>query len=194
MKLCLHDVTFPALASPCIDVVFEHTQVTADGIPVIWHDDLVLSLPQQPDSLPQMHKICELNLRDFKKLSQRSSSSSDSSSSSSRDSAASSSVHNNKSTDRTAPGPKPDNSASCSSDSAMLTEAAAAQAPYAQHGVARLARFFNSAEGKRMHSAQAWSVSEEDALPTLAEVFKVSTSPWPTSCSPAASGRQRARQ
>lgn len=161
---------------------------------MIWHDDLVLSLPQHPDSLHQMHKICELNLRDFKKLSQRSSSSSDSSSSSSRDRAASNPFPNNKSTDRTAPGPEADNSASCSSDSAMLTEAAAAQARHAQRGAARLARFFNSAEGKRMHSAEAWSVSEEDALPTLAEVFKVSTSPWPTSCNLATYGHQRPRQ
>ena len=168
--------------------------MTADGIPVIWHDDLVLSLPQHPDSLPQMRKICELNLRDFKKLSQRSSSSSDSSSSSSQDRAASNCVPNDTSTDRTAPGPEANNSASCGSDSAMLTEAAAAQAQHAQHGAARLARFFNSAEGKRMHSAEAWRVSEEDALPTLAEVFKVSTAPRPTSCSLATYGHQRPRQ
>ena len=37
----------------------------------------------------------------------------------------------------------------------------------------RLARYFSSDQGKRMHSAQAWAVSEEDSLPTLAEVFKV---------------------
>ena len=80
-----------------------------------------------------------------------------------------------------------------SSQSAQLTESAAAQARPLQSAQqeqssaaaeaaissgnskvgARLLRCFNSDQGKRMHAAQAWSVSEEDTLPTLAEVFEV---------------------
>lgn len=157
-----------AYSAPNTDIT---TQVTADGIPVIWHDDLVLSMPHQPNSAPQMHHISKLNLRDFKKLSQHKSSSSSTSGSSSRQEGASSAQSEDT---------------HCSSQSARLTEAAAPQAALEQssapahqssavngQGAARLARFFNSEEGKRQHSAQAWAVSEEDALPTLAEVFKV---------------------
>ena len=158
-------------------------QVTADGRPVIWHDDLVLSLPSGTDGPPRMHHISELTLRDFKKLSQHSCSStleaSESSASTRRKVAIGAQI------------------GSCVGDtgsqSAQLTEPAALQArpqqssqqeqssAAAQSAInagsskvgARLLRYFNSDQGKRMHAAQAWSVSEEDTLPTLAEVFEV---------------------
>jgi len=150
-------------------------QVTADGVPVIWHDDLVLRLPQQPNSAAQIHRICELNLREFKKLSQHSPSSRDTSNSSSS---------NNKATACSSQSPSSlSDSTHCSSQSAQLTDAATQQAQCEQSSASaysaadalgvKLARYFSSEQGKRMHSAQAWSVSEEDSLPTLAEVFKV---------------------
>ena len=165
-------------------------QVTADGRPVIWHDDLVLSLPSGTAGPPRMHRISELTLRDFKKLSQHSCSSrleaSESSASTRPEVATGAQI------------------GSCAgeagSQSAQLTEPAASQAgPHrsmqheqcsaaAEAAVssgnskvgARLLRNFNSDQGKRMHAAQAWSVSEEDTLPTLAEVFEVLLCP-PTS-------------
>ena len=166
-------------------------QVTADGRPVIWHDDLVLSLPSGTDGPPRMHHISELTLRDFKKLSQHSCSSgleaSESSASTRLEVATGAQI------------------GSCAgeagSQSAQLTEPAALQArAAAEHAArakqrcstsshqywwqskvgARLLRNFNSDKGKRMHTAQAWSVSEEDTLPTLAEVFEVLLRP-PTS-------------
>ena len=158
-------------------------QVTADGRPVIWHDDLVLSLPSGTDGPPRMHHISELTLRDFKKLSQHCCSSrleaSESSASTRLEVASGAQI------------------TSCAgeagSQSAQLTEPAAMQAQpqqsvqqeqssaAAQAAIsggsskvgARLLRYFNSDKGKRMHTAQAWSVSEEDTLPTLAEVFEV---------------------
>ena len=143
-------------------------QVTADGIPVIWHDDLVVSLPEQPSGRTKMQRICELSLRDFKKLSQHRSVSNQPGSSS-ISSAAASSLHSEE--------------AQHSSQSASLTDTATQQAQHEQSCApaqaasgatgARLARYFNSDHGKRMHAVQAWSVSEEDSLPTLAEVFQV---------------------
>ena len=158
-------------------------QVTADGRPVIWHDDLVLSLPCGTDGPPRMHHISELTLRDFKKLSQHCCSSaleaSESSASTRLEVAIGAQI------------------GSCAgeagSQSAQLTEPAASQAQ-AQRSTqqeqssaaaqaalssasskarARLLRYFNSDQGKRMHVAKEWSVSEEDTLPTLAEVFEV---------------------
>ena len=140
-------------------------QVTADGVPVIWHDDLVVSLPEQASDAVRTQHICELSLRDFKKLSQHRPVGTQTASSSS------------SSTFEAAP------FSQCSSQSAALTDAATQQAQHEQSAnsaqssasapSARLARFFSSDQGKRMHSAQAWAVSEEDSLPTLAEVFKV---------------------
>ena len=138
-------------------------QVTADGIPVIWHDDLIVSLPEQSSDAVRTQHICELSLRDFKKLSQ----------------------HRSMGTQTASSSGSFDNSScsQCSSQSAALIDAAAQQAQHDQSSTsaqlpvgaqtARLARFFSSDQGKRMHSAQAWAVSEEDSLPTLAEVFKV---------------------
>ncbi|CAL5218465.1 g148 [Coccomyxa viridis] len=137
-------------------------QVTADGIPVIWHDDLIVSLPEQSSDAVRTQHICELSLRDFKKLSQ----------------------HRSMGTQTASSSGSFDNSScsQCSSQSAALIDAAAQQAQHDQSSTsaqlpvgaqtARLARFFSSDQGKRMHSAQAWAVSEEDSLPTLAEVFK----------------------
>ncbi|CAK0736854.1 hypothetical protein CVIRNUC_000814 [Coccomyxa viridis] len=157
-------------------------QVTADGRPVIWHDDLVLSLPSGADGPPRMHRISELTLRDFKKLSQHSCSS--------RLEASESSASTRSAV---ATGAQIGSCAGeAGSQSAQLTEPAALQARLQQSMAqkqssaaaeaatgggsskvgARLLRTFNSDKGKRMHTAQAWSVSEEDTLPTLAEVFE----------------------
>ena len=142
-------------------------QVTADGIPVIWHDDLVVRLPEQSAGAVQVRRICDLSLRDFKKLSQGPCKSTQTSSSSSSGAASGTQSSTTQ----------------CSSQSAALTDAATQRAQHEQSHAsapssagasgATLARYFNSDQGKRMHNAQAWVVSEEDPLPTLAEVFKV---------------------
>ena len=158
-------------------------QVTADGRPVIWHDDLILSLPPSPDAPPRMHHISELTLRDFNKLSQHCCSSSLEASEPSASSRLKGATG----------GPMGSSVGDAGSQSAQLTEPATLQAQAqrstqqeqssaaAQAAIksgsskvgARLLRYFNSDQGKRMHATQAWSVSEEDTLPTLAEVFEV---------------------
>ena len=126
-----------------------------------------MGLPQQSSGAAQVQRICDLSLRDFKKLSQSRPTSTQTSSSSSSGAASGTQSSTTQ----------------CSSQSAALTDAATQRAQHEQSHAsapssagapgAALARYFNSDQGKRIHSPQAWAVSEEDPLPTLAEVFKV---------------------
>ena len=128
-------------------------QVTGDGIPVIWHDDNVLTFSGE-SGLPHLRRICELTLEDFKQLSP---------------------AHNSHSSPRLQ-----DHfieESGCSGNSSLsndrLGSHSSASTSAAELPCTGLGRVFNSAEGKRMSHAMRWAVSEDDELPTLAEVFQV---------------------
>ena len=114
-------------------------QVTADGIPIIWHDDYAVTA-SQPGAQPVMRRICDMTLQDFKQL--------------------------------LPPPARPGNTAE--EDAAELRRGSGAAASCSLECTGgQLARFFNTEEGKPTDAALPWRVSEDDELPTLAEVFEV---------------------
>ena len=128
-------------------------QVTSDGIPVIWHDDNVLTFSGE-SGLPHLRRICELTLEEFKQLSP-----------------AHSSHSSPKIRDHSIEESGCSGNLSLSND--RLGSQASASTSAAKLPCTGLGRVFNSAEGKRMSHAMRWAVSEDDELPTLAEVFQV---------------------
>jgi glycerophosphoryl diester phosphodiesterase len=125
-----------------VDVI-SCVQVTADGIPVIWHDDNVLTF-SEGSMIPSMRNICDLTLEEFKQLCPA----------------------------RNKPSPTitEDGTTNQAIDGARQHSHSEASTSQACEG--RLARFFNSEDGKRQVNALPWAVSDDDELPTLAEVFK----------------------
>lgn len=132
--------------------------MTRDGIPVIWHDDDVLTLSRQSD-VPQLRRICDLTLDEFKQLSPaRCSQNGAAGLLESSDDGSSMSEHP-------------------LSDGVAVTDRihshAGASASAAAVPCPALGRVFNDEHGKRASRPMHWAVSEDDELPTLAEVFKV---------------------
>ena len=123
--------------------------MTADGIPVIWHDDSVLIFSRE-SGLPQLRGICDLTLEEFKQLSPA-----------------------HRSNSSTTAQESCEERDSCSD---RVNSHAGASTSAAELPCTGLGRVFNSEQGKRMGHAMRWAVSEDDELPTLAEVFQVGRS------------------
>ncbi len=123
--------------------------MTADGIPVIWHDDSVLIFSRE-SGLPQLRGICDLTLEEFKQLSP---------------------AHRSNSSTTAQESCEERDSCSDRVNSHASASTSAAELP-----CTGLGRVFNSEQGKRMGHAMWWAVSEDDELPTLAEVFQVGRS------------------
>lgn len=130
-------------------------QVTRDGIPVIWHDDEVLTF-LEPSSAPEVRRICDLTLEEFKQLSPAHSSHCS-------QPAAAQNCRTQNGVDSAA-------AESAANASRIGSHAQASTRVEAGTG---LGRRFNSEKGERIGHALPWAVSEDDELPTLAEVFKV---------------------
>lgn len=133
-------------------------QVTKDGIPVIWHDDDVLTFSRQSDVV-ELRRICDLTLDEFKQLSpahcsQNGAAGLPESSDNSSGISGQASPDDDAATDRV------------DSHAGASTSIAAVSCP-------ALGRVFNDDQGKRARRPMQWAVSHEDELPTLAEVFKV---------------------
>jgi hypothetical protein len=131
----------PWTYSPCGLTPPRWLQVTADGIPIIWHDDYAVTVPQL-GAQPALRRICDMTLQDFKQLLpvERSDSSAE-------------------------------EDAAAAAEQRRGSGAAASCSPACAAG--QLARFFNTEEGKPTDAALPWRVSDDDELPTLAEVFEV---------------------
>ncbi|CAL8470273.1 g9815 [Coccomyxa elongata] len=132
-------------------------QVTRDGIPVIWHDDDVLTISRH-SGVPQMRRICDLTLDEFKQLSPAHCSQ-NSAAGLPESSDNGSSISEQALSDGVAATDRLDSHAGAS------TSTAAVPCP-------ALGRVFNDEQGKRASCPMHWAVSNDDELPTLAEVFK----------------------
>ena len=144
-------------------------QVTADGAPVIWHDDYVVT--REPGGRVVERHIAQLTLAEFKGLARPQ-------------------PLPPRDTPRGPPGAPPSaeaGGAAACSDGAVASRSGAGQQGAAGRGEGggpgegggrleggwQLARLFRDTAGRALPGAQPWAVYVDDDLPTLAEVFQV---------------------
>ena len=144
-------------------------QVTADGVPVIWHDDNVVT--REPGGRVVKRHIAQLTLAEFKGLARPQ-------------------PLPPRDTPRGPPGTSP--SAEASDAAACSGGAEGSEGGVGQQGAAgrgegggpgegegsleggwQLARLFRNTAGRALAGEQPWAVYVDDDLPTLAEVFQV---------------------
>ncbi len=138
--------SFPLQSFPLVMVGDERAQVTADGVPVLWHDDYVVT--RAPGgSLEQQH-VAQLTLAGFKRLAR-------------------------PAPRGGAPvGAGAGAGAAGALGGARRGAPPAEAACRADGGGPELVRLFNDGAGGRAAAPAPWVVEEDDELPTLAEVFE----------------------
>jgi len=122
----------------------ERAQVTADGVPVLWHDDYVV--PRAPGGALEQQHIAELTLAGFKHLARPAP----------RAGAPAGAGAGADATGGAQHGRPTSEEAACRADG----------------GGPELVRLFHDGAGGRMAEPAPWVVEEDDELPTLAEVFE----------------------
>lgn len=149
--------------------IAERLQVTADGVPVIWHDDYVVTWG--PDGRVVKRLIAQLTLAEFKGLPRPQ-------------------PLPPSDTPREPPGAPRSaeaGAAAACSDGAEASRSGAGQQGAAGRGEGggpgegggrgeggwQLARLFRDTAGRPLAGVQPWAVYVDDDLPTLAEVFQV---------------------
>ena len=138
-------------------------QVTADGVPVIWHDDYVIT--RSADGALAHRFIAQLTLAEFKRLAlpQRVAEAPRVTSGDTPGSAGPAEGHTRV----------PEDPSESSRPAKAL--AGGEGQTWAVRGARgeELVRLFHDSDGRRMRAAEPWAVEADDDLPTLAEVFKV---------------------